>query len=101
MAKFALDPSAGPAETRGFRWSYAARFDENLDQLAAQLRAMCLRDRTAIATATDSVLRADLELAEQAIDICCGSMSCATTASMRRSRCWPCQPRWPASCTRW
>lgn len=46
------------------------RFHENLDQLTAQLRAMCLRDRTAIATATNALLGADLELAEQAIDIC-------------------------------
>ncbi|WP_433527257.1 phosphate signaling complex protein PhoU [Nocardia pseudovaccinii] len=46
------------------------RFHENLDQLAAQLQAMCQRDRTAIATATNALLRADLELAEQAIDIC-------------------------------
>jgi hypothetical protein len=46
------------------------RFHENLDQLTAQLQAMCVRDRTALATATNALLHADLELAEQAIDIC-------------------------------
>jgi phosphate transport system protein len=46
------------------------RYHENLDQLTAQLQAMCRRDRTAIATATNALLGADLELAEQAIDIC-------------------------------
>ncbi|MFE9319941.1 phosphate signaling complex protein PhoU [Nocardia sp. NPDC052278] len=46
------------------------RFHENLDRLAAQLQAMCQLDRTAVATGTNALLRADLELAEQAIDIC-------------------------------
>jgi phosphate transport system protein len=46
------------------------RYHESLDQLAAQLQAMCLRDRTALAAATQALLNADLDLAEQAIDIC-------------------------------
>jgi phosphate transport system protein len=46
------------------------RFHESLDQLAAQLQAMCLRDRAAVAAATQALLTADLDLAEQAIDIC-------------------------------
>ncbi|WP_063043792.1 phosphate signaling complex protein PhoU [Nocardia pseudovaccinii] len=46
------------------------RFHENLVQLADRLQAMCLRDRAAVATATNALLRADVELAEQAIDIC-------------------------------
>ncbi|WP_174187298.1 phosphate signaling complex protein PhoU [Nocardia barduliensis] len=46
------------------------RFHENLDQLAERLQAMCLRNRNAIAAATNALLGADLELSEQAIDIC-------------------------------
>ncbi|MGK8512725.1 phosphate signaling complex protein PhoU [Nocardia asiatica] len=46
------------------------RFHENLDQLADRLQAMCLRNRDAIAAATNALLGADLELSEQAIDIC-------------------------------
>ncbi|MFJ9371545.1 PhoU domain-containing protein [Nocardia sp. NPDC101769] len=46
------------------------RFQEDLEQLAGRLRMMCLRDCAAVAAATDSLLNADLELAEQAIDIC-------------------------------
>src|ERR1700730_17079233 len=46
------------------------RFHESLDQLAAQLQAMCLRDRAAVAAATQALLTADLDLAEQDIDIC-------------------------------
>ncbi|MFQ6331246.1 hypothetical protein ACLMAL_34630 [Nocardia sp. CWNU-33] len=42
------------------------RFHENLDQLATQLHAMCLHDRTTLATA---LLRANLESTEQAIDM--------------------------------
>ncbi|MBH0781447.1 DUF3349 domain-containing protein [Nocardia bovistercoris] len=38
-------------------------------QLATLLHTICLRDRTAIATATLALLRADLEHAERAIDI--------------------------------
>ncbi|MGF6885314.1 phosphate uptake regulator/serine/threonine protein kinase [Nocardia sp. GAS34] len=45
-------------------------FQEDLEQLAGRLRVMCLRDCVAVAAATDSLLNADLELAEQAIDIC-------------------------------
>ncbi|WP_039804307.1 phosphate signaling complex protein PhoU [Nocardia araoensis] len=46
------------------------RFHEDLDQLADRLQAMCLRDRNAIATATNALMSADLELSEQAIDTC-------------------------------
>lgn len=47
-----------------------ASYHESLDQLAAQLQEMCRRDRTAIATATNALLQADLEIAEQVIDSC-------------------------------
>ncbi|MEU4341888.1 phosphate signaling complex protein PhoU [Nocardia sp. NPDC023852] len=46
------------------------RFHESLDDLAAQLHAMCVRDRAAIAAATNALLTADVTQAEQAIDIC-------------------------------
>ncbi|MFI5783832.1 phosphate signaling complex PhoU family protein [Nocardia sp. NPDC051570] len=45
-------------------------YRHSLDHLADQLQVMCLSDRAAIATATDALLRADLELAEHAIDRC-------------------------------
>ncbi|MEG8184638.1 phosphate signaling complex protein PhoU [Nocardia terpenica] len=45
------------------------RYHHDLGQLTGQLRAMCLRDRAAIITATRALLDADLEHAELAIDI--------------------------------
>ncbi|MFD8250359.1 phosphate signaling complex protein PhoU [Nocardia sp. NPDC059691] len=53
------------------------RFHDHLEQLADHLRAMCVRNREAIAMATDALLGADLELAERTIDYC------AETAAMR------------------
>jgi phosphate transport system protein len=38
------------------------RYHERLEQLADQLRVMCLRNRDAIAMATDALLDADLDL---------------------------------------
>ncbi|WP_181723040.1 PhoU domain-containing protein [Nocardia gipuzkoensis] len=46
------------------------RFHEDLDELAAGLQALCLRDRSAIAAATHALLDADLQQAEHAIDLC-------------------------------
>jgi phosphate transport system protein len=46
------------------------QFHDDLDQLAARLQSMCLRDRAAVAAATNAVMAADVELAEEAIDIC-------------------------------
>ncbi|MEU4813080.1 phosphate signaling complex protein PhoU [Nocardia fluminea] len=46
------------------------RFHEDLEQLANQLHTMCLRDRAAIAAATNGLLGADLEQCERAVDIC-------------------------------
>ncbi|UAK35904.1 phosphate transport system regulatory protein PhoU [Nocardia asteroides] len=53
------------------------RYHDHLEQLADQLRVMCVRNREAIAMATDALLGADLELAERTIDYC------AETVAMR------------------
>ncbi|GGL02880.1 phosphate signaling complex protein PhoU [Nocardia jinanensis] len=46
------------------------RFHEELEQLTGMLEQMCLRDETAIATATRALLETDIEQAEHAIDLC-------------------------------
>ncbi|MET7770520.1 PhoU domain-containing protein [Nocardia sp. NPDC005366] len=46
------------------------QFHHNLDHLAGQLQVMCRRDGAAIATATDALLHADVELAEEVLDLC-------------------------------
>ncbi|MFI1919416.1 phosphate signaling complex protein PhoU [Nocardia sp. NPDC020380] len=46
------------------------RFHDNLDELATRLHAMCVLDRTAVATATQALLDADLEQAQNAITLC-------------------------------
>jgi phosphate uptake regulator len=51
------------------RSSMRTRYHENLRELAHRLHAICLRDRTAIAVATDALLAVDLEQSQTAIDI--------------------------------
>ncbi|MGV9668493.1 phosphate signaling complex protein PhoU [Nocardia niigatensis] len=46
------------------------QYHADLARLARQLVAMCLHDRTAIASATNALLDADLEQAEHTIDVC-------------------------------
>ncbi|GAB2548665.1 phosphate signaling complex PhoU family protein [Nocardia heshunensis] len=46
------------------------RFHHNLDELAGRLRTTCELDRAAIELATQALLTADLDRAEQAIDRC-------------------------------
>ncbi|MGW5381371.1 phosphate signaling complex protein PhoU [Nocardia sp. NPDC003963] len=46
------------------------RFHAELQELTGMLEQMCLRDETAIATATRALLETDIEQAERAIDLC-------------------------------
>lgn len=53
-----------------FNGGMRTRYHENLEGLSQQLQAMCLHARSAVATATGALLKADLREAERTIDLC-------------------------------
>lgn len=61
-------------------------YHENLRQLAQLQNLICLRDRAAIADATQALVTADIELAEAAIDTAAGVDSMAQEAEQEAIR---------------